>query len=48
MKFVESYAKKVRLEWLRLSVRCKNHNAIGFYEHFGYNKYAYVMAKKLK
>ena len=48
MEFIESYARKASLEWLRLNVRCKNQNAISFYEHFRYNKYAYIMVKKLK
>lgn len=48
MEFIENYAKKMRVKGLRLNVRCKNDNAIGFYEHLGYNKYAYIMAKGLK
>ena len=36
MKFIENYAKKMNLKGLRLNVRCKNDNAIGFYEHSGY------------
>ena len=48
MKFIENYAIKMQLKGLRLNVRCKNNNAIGFYEHSGYIKHAYIMAKELR
>ncbi len=48
MRFIENYAKLMKLKGLRLNVRCKNDHAISFYEHVGYVKHAYIMAKELK
>ena len=48
MKFIEEYAREMKLKTLRLNVRCKNNNAINFYEHSGYLKHAYIMTKELK
>ncbi len=48
MKFVENYAKKIKIRELTLSTRIKNQNAINFYENRGFSKHAYLFVKKIK
>ncbi len=48
MNFVEGFAKKQKIQGLRLNVRCKNTPAINLYKKIGYSKHAYIMAKSLK